>query len=199
MTITKYQVINFTRGFTFGTRHSGKIEFGMRYMHLNNDPYALPLFIIRGRTEYRLCHDPLSWVPDPHGVSSEEILSLEPKIADLIHFDLWRQDGLPDMYIEHTMWYYKTFRNWSRDRASKKERAEHWLRFSRNTLLYEGGEPIPDMASANELPLLEAWLKAREPFLQSRFHSIIQKHGVEYITEEEMRKQGYEPPLQTNA
>lgn len=193
MTITKYQTINFTRDFDFGTRHSGKIEFGMRYTYLNSDPYALPIFIIRGWTEYRLCHNPFSWVSDPHGVLSEEILSREPKVADLIPFDLWRQDGLPDMYIEHSMWYYKTFRNWFRDRSPKEDRAEHWLRFSRNTLLNEGGEPIPNMTRVEDLPLLEVWLKERIPFLQSRFHETMQKHGVEYITEAEMRKQGYEP------
>lgn len=199
MTITKYQVINFTREFTFGMRHSGKIEFGMHYMHLNNDPFALPYFHICGYTEYRLCHDPFSWVSDPHGVSSEEILSREPKIADLIQFRLWRQDGLPDMYVQITMWHYKKFRGWYGNRPSKQERAEYWLEFSRNTLLCEGGEPIPNMASVNDLPLLEAWLKEREPFLKSRFHETMKKHGIEYITEAEMRNEGYEPPLQTNA
>lgn len=199
MTITKYQEINFVRDFTFGTRHSGKIEFGMRYMYLNSDPHAQPYFIIRGFTELRLCHDPLSWVSDPDGVSSEEILSREPKVADLIPFDLWTQKGLPDNYVEHSMWYYKAFRNWFVNCIPKKERTEYWLHFSRNTLLHEGGKPIPDMTSVKDLPLLEAWLQERIPFLQSRFHETMRKHGVEYITEKEMRNEGYEPPLQANA
>lgn len=196
MTIEKYQTITFTRDFEFGTRHSGKIELGMHYMYLNSDPCAQPYFTIRGCTKYRLCHDPLSWIPDPHGPSSEEILRCEPKLTELIQFNLWRQDGLPDMYVAHTMWYYKKFRNWFGDRASKQERAaEYWLQFSKNTLLHEGGNPIPNMDSVNDLSALEAWLKEREPFLRSRFHQTMQKYGVEYITEEEMQREGCEPPL----
>jgi len=162
-------------------------------MYLNGDPYAQPYFTIRGTVELRQYHDPLRWIPDPNGIASEEILTREPKVADLIQFNLWRQDGLPDMYLEHSFWYYKKYRNWFVDRSSKKERAEYWLQFSKNILLHEGGDPIPNMASVEELPKLEEWLRAREPFLKARFHETMQRHNVEYITEEEMKREGYIP------
>ncbi len=189
MTIRKIKTTT-TPEWTDGTNvYRGEIEYGMTFMYLMSDPAAQPYFSINGQ-KWRLADSPsFAWTPEHEKGNHEEVILRRPEFAELLQFNLWRQDGLPDDYMERNRsyycWYAGLSKPWGVKRLSYVERMVYWNRFRERTLLTCEKER-PTITNLKDIDLIDKWLEGRKEMLQSKFYDTMKRFGVEYITEKEM-------------
>lgn len=186
--------------------YRAKVEYGMAYSPIYglNPCYSLmkfeiynflrhyryqsdrPFFVIKGETERkRNGENKTDWAGNSNGCNHNLICDLDPKLAELVQFHLWEQDGLPFHYIKNTVALYRYFRKWTNSIHCDEDIQIAWDIICHNTMLKKE-EKLPFIETIDQLYLLEEWLEERKPLLQKSFMETMEKWGIEYISDNEI-------------
>lgn len=167
-------------------------KFGMHWLKGNSRPY----FSLTGDI-LEVRHG--KYVDVGGGCCHDSIVAAYPELAELVQFHLVDDDGQPMHYVANATYWAELemgISQWSGKTTVPNEYASFLDVLKRHCLceaLGDGEELERRLAGwraahHNEAPQggrrdFEEWLKSRIPAMKAKFDEVMQKHGVQMITE----------------
>ncbi len=168
------------------------VQYGMHYIYGNSQPY----FSITADT-FRKSSKGGRWEEDGGGCQHNLIKSKLPELAELIPYHLSGQDGLPLYYLENGYYWYKNDLDVFKDyvRISMDESIPTVPEIELPVILNDNGTEL-DITKEEKEKIREKfrkqfitdWLNSRQSKLKQEFNAVMERFGVEYITQEEIKQ-----------